>query len=548
MTASLSFLTAALGLGILSLPGVVSAQATQVASDESPKEMAQKIQSLLDQVNELRRRLDAQSSVSLQTKSAADMAAAEAASAKERAAALPSQIHSEAQSQVSAAKAISDKFYYKGVTITLGGFLAAESIYRQHDQANDISTSFATIPYANNSVGQTQELRFTARQSRVSALVQGSPGPQTHLGFYSEFDFQGAAQTANSNESNSYTPRLRHMYGTVDWDNLGLHLLVGQAWSLVTLNSQGITPRNEVPPPTIDGQYIPGFTWTRQPQIRLVQDLPHAVSIAVSLENPQTTFFTGVNPLPSTVHLTFNAPAGLGFDSANTLSLNHIPDVVGKIVYEPIVADRHLHLEAYYLYRSFYERLNFNNQNSSGGGVGGALTVQVVPQLLDFQISALAGKGIGRYGSAQLTDVTFDPAGNIHPIHEIEALAGLTLHVTNKLDYYLFFGEEKESAEAFNLSNQAGTVTPYGYGNPLYQNGGCSSEVPTVPPTACIGNARLIRQGTTGFWFKPYAGTFGRFQYGLQYSYSQRKSFEGLGGAATANQNIVMASMRYYPF
>jgi hypothetical protein len=49
------------------------------------------------------------------------------------------------------------------------------------------------------------------------------------------------------------------MYGSVDWDNLGLHLLAGQAWSLATLNSQGITPRNEVPPPTIDGQYIPGF-------------------------------------------------------------------------------------------------------------------------------------------------------------------------------------------------------------------------------------------------------------------------------------------------
>ena len=537
--APLRDLTAFLGLGILSLPGVVSAQAQPAAPDERA-EMAQKIQSLLDQVNALRQRLDEQTRVSQQVKSEVDAVAAQAASAKNQPAAQP-------QGQQNAGKGNNDKLHYKGVTITLGGFLAAESIYRQHDQANDISTSFASIPYANNSVGQTQELRFTARQTRISALVQGSPGPQTHLGFYSEFDFQGGAQTANSNESNSYTPRLRHIYGSVDWDNLGLHLLAGQAWSLATLNSQGITPRNEVVPPTIDGQYIPGFTWTRQPQIRLVQDLPRAVSIAVSLENPQTTFFTGVNPLPSTVHVTFNAPAGQGFDSANTLSLNHIPDVVGKIVYEPTVMDRSLHVEAYYLYRSFYERLNFSNRNSNGGGVGGGLTLQVVPQLLDFQISALAGRGIGRYGSAQLTDVTFDPAGNIHPIHEIEALAGLTLHVTPKFDYYVFFGEEKESAEAFNLPGATG-LTPYGYGNPLYQNGGCFSEIATVPATTCVGNTRLIRQGTTGFWFKPYSGAFGRFQYGLQYSYSQRKSFEGLGGAPTANQNIVMASMRYYPF
>jgi hypothetical protein len=122
-----------------------------------------------------------------------------------------------------------------------------------------------------------------------------------------------------------------------------------------------------------------------------------------------------------------------------------------------------VHLEAYYLYRSFYERLNNNNQNSSGGGVGGGLTFQIMPQLLDFQIAALAGKGIGRYGSAQLIDATFDPAGNLHPVHEVEALAGLTLHVTRRFDYYVFFGEEKESAEAFNLVGATG-LTPYGYG------------------------------------------------------------------------------------
>ena len=513
---------------LIGLQITVGARAQQSTEVQSPQEMSAKIQSLLDQVNALKRQLDQQAASQQQMKSAAEAAASPSA----------------AQVETKAASADSGIIHYKGTTITLGGFLAAESIYRQHDQANDISTNFGAIPYENNSVGQTQELRFTARQSRVSALVQGNPAPQTRLGFYSELDFQGGAQTANSNESNSYTPRLRHMYGSVDWDNLGLHLLAGQAWSLATLNGHGITPRNEVVPPTIDGQYIPGFVWTRQPQIRLVQDLPDAVSIAVSLENPQTTFYTGANPLPSTVHLTFNTPAGQGFDSANTLSLNHIPDVVGKIVYEPTVADRRLHLEAFYLYRSFYERLNFSNQNTSGGGVGGGLTLEVLPQLLDFQISALAGKGIGRYGSAQLTDVTFDPAVNIHPIHYIESLAGLTLHATNKWDYYLFFGEEKDSAEAFNLVSAAG-LTPYGYGNPLYQNGGCFSEISTL---ACVGNTRLIRQGTTGFWFKPYMGAFGRFQYGLQYSYSQRKSFEGLGGAALGNQNIVMASMRYYPF
>jgi hypothetical protein len=509
-----------LSIGLLSFCVAAGAQA-QESAQPTNEQLAERIDSLLNQVHELKQRLEQQATTPHP---------------------------SPAQTSTAGAASWPNSIHYKGLNITLGGFLAAESIFRQHDQANDISTSFAAIPYANSSVGHTQELRFTARQSRVSALVQGNVSPSTQLGFYSEFDFQGGAQTANSNETNSYNPRLRHMYGSVDWDALGLHLLAGQSWSLVTLNSQGITPRNEAPPPTIDGQYIPGFTWTRQPQIRLTKNFDKALWVAVSVENPQTTFYTGANPLPSTDRLTFNTPAGQGFDTANTLSLNHIPDVVGKAAYEATIADRNFHLEAYYLYRSFYERLNLHNQNSNGGGFGGGFTMQVVPQLLDFQVSALAGKGIGRYGSAQLTDATLDPAGNIHPIHEVEALAGLTLHLINKLDYYVFYGEEKESAEPFNLQVNGGGIVPYGYGNTLYQNGGCFSEVPTVPAIPCVGNTRLIRQATTGFWFKAYTGSFGRLQYGLQYSYSQRRSFAGLGGTAIGNQNIVLASLRYYPF
>ena len=64
---------------------------------------------------------------------------------------------------------------------------------------------------------------------------------------------------------------------------------------------------------------------------------------------------------------------------------------------------------------------------------------------LDLQVSGLGGKGIGRYGSAQLPDVTFDQAGNMRPISEIKALAGLTLHATPKLDVYLFAGERRKA-------------------------------------------------------------------------------------------------------
>ncbi|MEJ0065986.1 MAG: hypothetical protein WDM85_11685 [Caulobacteraceae bacterium] len=49
-------------------------------------------------------------------------------------------------------------------------------------------------------------------------------------------------------------------------------MLLGQNWSLATMNSSGITPRAEAPPTVIDAQYVAGFVFTRQPQIRLTYD------------------------------------------------------------------------------------------------------------------------------------------------------------------------------------------------------------------------------------------------------------------------------------
>ncbi|HWZ69803.1 MAG TPA: hypothetical protein VNW89_18415 [Stellaceae bacterium] len=47
-----------------------------------------------------------------------------------------------------------------------------------------------------------------------------------------------------------------------------------------------MTPRQEGIPLTIDGQYVVGFAWTRDPQFRVVQDLDEAVSVGFSLESP----------------------------------------------------------------------------------------------------------------------------------------------------------------------------------------------------------------------------------------------------------------------
>ncbi|HEX4712203.1 MAG TPA: hypothetical protein VH222_17290, partial [Phenylobacterium sp.] len=217
---------------------------------------------------------------------------------------IPAQVAAEVQKERP-----TDAFYMRGVKITPSGYIELAGIYRDHNLANDVGTAFNTIPFPQIPQGHMAEYRFSARQSRIAALVEGKPTSDITLSAYGEFDFLGAAQTANSNESNSYNPRIRQLYGAIDWADSGWHFLAGQAYSLAVLDSKGITPRNEVIPVTIDNQYNVGFVWTRQPGVRLTKDLlDKQLWISLSLENPQSTFS---GTLPPGVIFTINN--GLGF-------------------------------------------------------------------------------------------------------------------------------------------------------------------------------------------------------------------------------------------
>jgi hypothetical protein len=381
---------------------------------------------------------------------------------------------------------------------------------------------------------------FTPRQSRVSALVEGHPNHDATLSMYGEFDFQGAAQSANSNETNSYNPRIRHLYGAVDWADEGLHFLAGQTFSLVTLDSKGITARNEVTPLTIDGQYHVGFTWARQPVVRVVKDLfDKSVWVAVSAENPQTTF-TGT--VPAGLINTINNGQGYYSGETNTgvaatQSLNHIPDIVAKAAVEEDVAGRHVHGEVFGLARSFYAQLaDFKTDNITTGAVGFGVIAQIIPGLIDVQASGLTGKGVGRYGSGQLPDATFNASGRLEPIQETLALVGATVHATKSLDVWAYGGEEHDNRAAFGA---------IGYGNPASVNTGCEIQGSTLP---CTGNTRLLEEASLGFWQKIYQGDWGHLRFGLQYSYIERNAFSGVGGAPAAHENMIYTSFRYYPF
>jgi hypothetical protein len=176
----------------LSATGGAEAKATD---EQSSKEMAKQIKALREQIDALQRKVDAQAAAEQASKdqaaaaqSQAAAAAASANAAKAAAASIPAQV----QTAVDAAKPKTDKIYYKGVTLTLGGFGAAETIYRSRNETADMASTFSGIPFNNSSVGHASELRFSARQSRITALAEGDPTQDVHLSFYGEMDFLGA--------------------------------------------------------------------------------------------------------------------------------------------------------------------------------------------------------------------------------------------------------------------------------------------------------------------------------------------------------------------
>jgi hypothetical protein len=146
-----------------------------------------------------------------------------------------------------------------GINVSFANtYIEAASIFRTRNETADISSNFNTgIPMPNNPNYFLSEFRESAHQSRLAMLAQDSVNEDTKLAGYFESDFQSAATTSNSVESNSYNPRLRLAYATIDKTDWGTYLLGGQAWSLLTMFKEDMTPRQENIPLTIDGQYLP---------------------------------------------------------------------------------------------------------------------------------------------------------------------------------------------------------------------------------------------------------------------------------------------------
>jgi hypothetical protein len=476
--------------------------------------------------------------------------------------------------------------HYKGVTITPGGFAAAEAVRRSRALAADVNTPFNNLTAPGAAASSLSEFFGSGRQSRISGLVEGRLN-MVKLSGYVEADFLSAGVTSNNNQSNSYTLRQRQFFGQAAFDN-GWSFTGGQMWSLLTETKHGVDNRSEATPMTIDAQYTVGFTWARQYGLRLAKNFGDKVWLAVAAENSQATITSSNNGDNFTIGSQgasgglYNAGAsasasGTAANLAN-YSFNPAPDLIAKAVFEPGFG----HYEVFGVYDRFRDRiypcgevasattlcggstvagpngLGAFNSSKNGGGFGANARWSFLNKHVDFGLHGFGGSGVGRYGTGGLPDSSIHANGTFDLVRSLQGLTTLEYH-GKRLDVYLNAGAEY-AGRAADFDPISGKYV--GYGSPFFSNTGCYTEVaPTVgsgffpsTPASCTSQARALIEGTAGFWYRFYNGPKGRFQFGTQYSYVTRQTWSGVGPSGAGQPGVtpegldsmVFTSFRYY--
>ncbi|WP_263378085.1 hypothetical protein [Granulicella paludicola] len=520
---------------------------------------------------------EASSSSAVQTAQAADVKATDA---NKKVDALHDEVFSPAA------------LHYKGINITPGGFVAFEGVYRQHSVNSDVNTPFNSIPFPSATEGHVSELNFSGRQSRLSVLAQSKPTPNLSLTGYYEMDFLGTGTSSNNNQSNSYVLRQRQIWGQAALAS-GFTVTGGQMWSLVTEDRKGTDARTEIQPQTIDSQYLVGYSWERQPGIRVQQrwgDLTKsAFTVAVAAEQAQITSFTVASSgaLPADYFFggigqnggLYNAAGNIGGGNTagtggiTTYANNVAPDVLAKVAYDAPAFHIEIGGIARFMRDYYFPILNYNtttaaytyassyvNNTKTAGGVFGSVRGYIANKKVEVALQGMAGTGTGRYGSSQLADATLRPDETLAPIKNYHGLYSTEIHVTPKFDVFFYGGAEYAQRTIYTTS--FGTTMGYaprnlsnaGCYNTPTATGGSSGTAGSISATGtCAEPTRAIYEAMGGIQWRPISSPkYGKLQYSATYSYIQRNLWSSSVASTTtpsgprATEPMIHVQMRYY--
>lgn len=196
------------------------------------------------------------------------------------------------------------------ISLGLGGYVKMDTLINSvsagHDQLGNQQLLFSQIP-VDDSAKEHEQTTFHAKESRLW-FKSFTPSNWGDINTYLEMDFFGDAATY------TYTPRLRHAYGTIG------NFLGGQTWTTF-LNVSAL-------PESLDaiGVSAGAINNFRQPMIRWTQ--PFAwnstpLEIQFALESPRSRVW-----VPSTLE----GNGGPNFVSSDDA---HYPDIVTRLNFNP---------------------------------------------------------------------------------------------------------------------------------------------------------------------------------------------------------------------
>lgn len=197
-------------------------------------------------------------------------------------------------------------------SLGFGGYVKLDANYSSigmgGDKLGDQHLVVAQIPVGDNRLGEHSKSTFHAKESRFW-LKSFTPSAWGDINTFLELDFLGAAEVS------TYTPRLRHAYGSIG------NFLAGQTWTTF-LNVAAIAD-------TLDAAGSAGaLVYLRQPQVRWTQPFNLAgtpLEFQAALETPKSRLWA--DPLSGE-----NAKDAYGFINPND---ERYPDFVARLNYTP---------------------------------------------------------------------------------------------------------------------------------------------------------------------------------------------------------------------
>ncbi|MGO9261159.1 MAG: hypothetical protein ACLQU1_33350 [Bryobacteraceae bacterium] len=415
--------------------------------------------------------------------------------------------------------------------LTPVGFMDMTAVFRSASEGTGIGTNFGSIPF-NNSFPNARltETRLSIQNSRLGARFDTKVHGAKVTGYW-ESDFLGNPGSNNlSTTSNSYVFRMRLYWVDVRKDKF--EVLGGQSWSLLTPGRNGISPLpgDLFYSQVVDVNYSVGLTWGRIPQFRFVYHPSGTVAAAVSFENADQYIGGsggGGNPtLPTALPSTFVNQLD---NAANyTQTPNLIPDIIGKLAFDPKTGPLHQHIEIVGLYREFhtYNQNNNNHYNSAAGGASVNMNFELAKNFHAI-VNTFWSDGGGRYLFGGIPDLAIRPDGSISPIHAYSTLDGFEFNPAANTLLYTYFGETYGGKDVIVDS----TGKPIGYGFTGSSN----------------GNNRSIQELTFGSTQTLWRDAkWGALQLMFQYAwYNRYPWYVATGQPKDAHNSTIFLNLRY---